>query len=666
MHWYGQIQLWRRSGLIGGGFYSTQGSGTQLIINGKIIFDNCTSSGYGGGQNLEASGSASVINITGELEFKQCHTSTFGGGLYASIRNKAVIEINNASFINCSANTGGGLNLNLSTNAYFAIYGISSFTDCNCSLFGGGIYIMIDGGTVNFNQSSKVMFVNCRCSLQNGGGMYCSISNFGQMIVNNMKLNNCYSRRDGGGIYASIESEGQLILDKSCEFYQCESHGNGGGIFAIIDSTTQCSFMIKDALIHQCTSLNSTNSSLSYPRSGFGGGLFLGVNGDYSPSTELIDLHGMKIYNNSADKGGQSLYIVMIKIEEFCKYGILGEYVKGNYSDTYSNEQELVGISIDFSTFNDSTSEIIEQQQQPLEFLWRILGILKSAQVVVNISNPNGKLIFHLEGSRMVPGYLNVKIFELRDKTQEEIDQEEQQIKYKHNKNILKSLKRASTQSSIALKYQKGNHKQISINSNLKIKQNTCNYKNEIIYPPEDGLSNPISIEGEIQSEQKATIEMNDGSWLNYKQKVYGIVISNDRNIFTGKEGIDIEVDETAAVQLEIIIEEDDKKEGNGIPIGVIVGIAVGALALVAVFIIIIIVAVFISKKKKAKKVVRAYGPEMRLRNLPMENKFPQNSHSLDAVSKAMESITNSPTLAIEDGKNAVSWVSGVDFLARS
>ncbi|KAA6360503.1 MAG: hypothetical protein EZS28_043969, partial [Streblomastix strix] len=40
----------------------------------------------------------------------------------------------------------------------------------------------------------------------------------------------------------------------------------------------------------------------------------------------------------------------------------------------------------------------------------------------------------------------------------------------------------------------------------------------------------------------------------------------------------------------------------------------------------------------KAKKPASSYGPEMRARDLPMENKFPQNSHSLDAVSKAMES----------------------------
>ncbi|KAA6376552.1 MAG: hypothetical protein EZS28_027920, partial [Streblomastix strix] len=161
------------------------------------------------------------------------------------------------------------------------------------------------------------------------------------------------------------------------------------------------------------------------------------------------------------------------------------------------------------------------------------------------------------------------------------------------------------------------------------------------------GSSNPISIEGEIESGQNATFGMNEYKWLNYKKKVYAALISNDRNIFTGKDGHDIEDDENAAVPLEVIIEEeaaddeseiDDPEKEEGLPIGIIVGIAVGALVIVAVIIIIIIVAVFISKKKKTKKQMSSYGPEMRARNLPMENQFPQNSHSLDVVNKEMES----------------------------
>ncbi|KAA6378675.1 MAG: hypothetical protein EZS28_025799, partial [Streblomastix strix] len=340
--------------------------------------------------------------------------------------------------------------------------------------------------------------------------------------LNKASFTGCKSRSDGGGIYAIIESGGQLILDNLCEFYQCESHGNGGGIYIRIDFSTQCSFLIKDTFIHDCKAMN--NTSLSYSQNGFGGGMFLGGSGDYNPISKLIDLHGMKIYNNSADKNGQSLFVSMSKIVEFCKYGILGEYVKGNYSDTYSDDKDLEGIPMNLITFNISTFEEIELQQQPLEPWWRILGILNRAQVFVNISNPNGKLIFNLEGQRMIPVYFK------------------------------------------------------------------------------DGSSIPIQIEGEIPNDQKASFGMNDYKWLNYKEKVYAVLISNDKNIFTGKDGLAIEEDENAAVPLEVIIAEEEKGKRKGLPIGAIIGIVFGILAFIALIVIIIIIVVFASKKKKEKE----------------------------------------------------------------
>ncbi|KAA6376886.1 MAG: hypothetical protein EZS28_027586 [Streblomastix strix] len=136
---------------------------------------------------------------------------------------------------------------------------------------------------------------------------------------------------------------------------------------------------------------------------------------------------------------------------------------------------------------------------------------------------------------------------------------------------------------------------------------------------------------------------MNEYKWLNYKQKVLRVLILIDRNIFTGKDGINIDEDSKAAIQLEVIEEEylkeeEKEKVRKRLSIGIIAGIAVGALIIVAVIAIIIIVAIFISKKKKAKKVVRSTDPYMRAHNLPMEIKYPQNNHSLDIVNKGMES----------------------------
>ncbi|KAA6394601.1 MAG: hypothetical protein EZS28_009874 [Streblomastix strix] len=663
------------SGRYGGGMYLRISNLGKFIMTGYCIFKDCSCSYEGGGCYIYCTSLNYDIQLQGNMQFEGCQSEHIGGGLHFWSPFAGQITINNMSFSNCNSTwQGGGFYSIIDSGVQMTITGKISFDKCLNTLYdGGGQYLQASGSYFKINNTGELEYN--QCNAKSGGGIFCSIRDNAVIEINNASFRKCSSSGNGGGLWVEIESGGQLILDKACEFYQCESYENGGGIYVRIYYLQQHSIYIKDAFIHECKSLNNTNSSQIFSRSGFGGGMFLIYYGDYDPSTELINLRGMKIYNNSADKYGQSLYVVMPQVAELCQYGILGEYVKGNYSDTYSNESDLYGVPMNLTTFNTSTqTQLIQQQQQPLELWWRILGILKNAQVIVNISSPIGKLIFHLEGQRMIPKYLNVKIFELRNKTQEEIDQEQKEMNYQYNKNNLKSLKSTFPQSPISLKHLSDNKQQISINSNLTIKKKQFhNYENEIIYPPEDGSNAPISIKGEIESEQKATFEMNDGSWLNYQQKVYGVLISNDRNIFTGKDGIDIEEDGNAAVLLEVIIEEDDvddesqiddpqkqddpfkedpekedpekveddedkQLEGKSLSIGIIVGIAVGALVIVAVIIIIIIVAVFISKKKKSKKSVYSYGPEMRARELPMEIQYPQNSHSLDAINKEMES----------------------------
>ncbi|KAA6387624.1 MAG: hypothetical protein EZS28_016851 [Streblomastix strix] len=575
------------SGRYGGGIYLNISSLSKFSMTGSQLFKDCSSISRGGGCYINTLQSNYNIQLLGRMKFEGCTSNSYTGGGFITSQYAGQITINEMSFSNCSSySQGGGLHCNIRAGTQMTITGKILFDKCHKSGTGGGQYLSISGAETKISFSDGIEYNQCNAS--SGGGLYAAILNNAIVQINNVSFRKCSSSGDGGGLCATIQSGGQLILNKSCEFYQCEANENGGGIYIYIYIKEQCSFIIRDALIHDCKALNNTDQYFLYSYSGFGGGLFIESTGDYVPSTNLIDLHGMKIYNNTADKYGQSLYVAMPQVAEWCQYGILGEYVKGNYSDTYSDQKDLVGIPMDFSAFIFATSEEIIELQKPLELWWRILGILKSAQVTVNVSNPNGKLIFHIEGQRMIPKYLNVKIFELRDKTQEEM-------------------------------YQK-----------------IHNYENEIIYPPEDGSSSAISIEGEIPNDQIATFGMNDGSWLNYKQKIYAVLISNDRKIFTGKDGQTIEDNENAVVQLEAIIEEE-QKEGKELPIGIIVGIAVGALAIVAVIIIIIIVAVFISKKKKTKKQMSSYGPEMRARDLPMENKFPQNSHSLDAINKAME-----------------------------
>jgi hypothetical protein len=51
----------------------------------------------------------------------------------------------------------------------------------------------------------------------------------------------------------------------------------------------------------------------------------------------------------------------MTKIKDWCQTGILGEYAKGNYSDKYSNFDDIEGISVNLTAFNLLTLESIQQ-----------------------------------------------------------------------------------------------------------------------------------------------------------------------------------------------------------------------------------------------------------------------------------------------------------------
>ncbi|KAA6391529.1 MAG: hypothetical protein EZS28_012947 [Streblomastix strix] len=115
----------------------------------------------------------------------------------------------------------------------------------------------------------------------------------------------------------------------------------------------------------KCTAKEDTSST---PPTGYGGGIFLTGSGYYDPSTENLDFRGMNINGNYADCGGQSLFVVMPNIIQWCKSGVAGEYIKGNYSDRYSKFEDIEGISADQITFDSLSLESIQQQQAPLQY----------------------------------------------------------------------------------------------------------------------------------------------------------------------------------------------------------------------------------------------------------------------------------------------------------
>ncbi|KAA6374462.1 MAG: hypothetical protein EZS28_030010, partial [Streblomastix strix] len=226
---------------------------------------------------------------------------------------------------------------------------------------------------------------------------------------------NCISGTNGGGIYSTI-SGGSIELNE-ITINEC-SAPNGGAIYVNIDFTTQFTFVVIDSLFFNCKA--KVNSSLQYFESGFGAGIFVAGRGNYDILSNALDLRGMKFYNNSADKSGQTLFVVMSSLQDLCKKDE-GKYVKGNYSDTQSIVGELEGISIDYTIFISQTQDQIEQQQHHLQYYWSNIVTLTKVNATLNTSNTE-PLRFVLEGQNMISGQLSVKIVELRLKTQDELN----------------------------------------------------------------------------------------------------------------------------------------------------------------------------------------------------------------------------------------------------
>ncbi|KAA6402915.1 MAG: hypothetical protein EZS28_001556 [Streblomastix strix] len=299
-----------KSEVIGGGIFAEIDSGSKLSIDGQCQFIDCYAVN-GGGLYARIYSSSSLLRLEDCL-FKGCQSYSAGGGMLIDCENYGVAKLNKVIFENCSSsNGGGGIFLDMSSPTQQVINGLT-FSSCSASYYGGGIYL-------EYNNNSTLEFINTtffNCSAYNGGGIYYI----------------CYFKNN------ILEITSNNLIFKECKATY------GGGIYI--------------------------GQYINYNNNRFGGGIFLAGEGDYDPSSNDLDFRGLKIYNNSASNGGQSLYLVMTKLQEWCQYGIKGEYVKGNYSDSTSYLCELEGIPINFTTFNFSPIEQIKQQQKQLEQFW--------------------------------------------------------------------------------------------------------------------------------------------------------------------------------------------------------------------------------------------------------------------------------------------------------
>ncbi|KAA6398520.1 MAG: hypothetical protein EZS28_005958 [Streblomastix strix] len=302
---------------------------------------------------------------------------------------------------------------------------------------------------------------------------------------NNINSTGDESGQGGSAIYVQIREDCSLVIDDSCEFNDCViESGNGGALYVDIDYSKNFQFKIKDATFRHNRALK--HSSKDVPPSGYGGVIFLTGTGDYDVESEQIDLGGMKSDSNSADNGGNNIYIVMPQLEQFCQKDN-GALIKGDYDDKESDLNDVEGISTDVASFISLTPELIEQEQKSLQYYWAVFASLKTAKVMIDFRNVDEPFIYQLVGNNMIAGI------------------------------------------------------------------------NEFIWPPLDGTSDPIAVEDVPDSDQIASFSMKDKQILNYKQKQYGALISNDRRFFTGIDGIEGNV-----VQLEVeVIFDSEKEEGE-------------------------------------------------------------------------------------------------------
>ncbi|KAA6378369.1 MAG: hypothetical protein EZS28_026105 [Streblomastix strix] len=339
-------------------FIDIQVDSDQIGFSGSAIYASITQQG--------------ILTISGECSFTNYQNPNGNAGaiyLYCSDTGSQIQIVGNLFFENCQALSGGGINFQ-SYSGLTSLTGSASFINCQ-ALFGigGAIYAIPLGPYLEFNPTGQIIIQNCTAK-QGGGAMYISLNQDGQFKGNKMIIRNCSSVK-GGAIYTDIAHGGFLSLDQSCEFFNCTSNGgNGGAIWVSLDNSYYLDsyFEINDAYFHDCRAL--INESSSQISQGFGGAIFLHSYQNYDVSLKKLNLKGMKLYNNFADRGGQSMFVVMPSVIQWCKQGYAGEYVKGNYSDQFSDESDLEGIPTYYTAFESMNPDLIDSQQQYLQFYW--------------------------------------------------------------------------------------------------------------------------------------------------------------------------------------------------------------------------------------------------------------------------------------------------------
>ncbi|KAA6390939.1 MAG: hypothetical protein EZS28_013534, partial [Streblomastix strix] len=333
----------------GGGLDADIRTGSQLIFEGDCKFIDCSvNNNMGGGMFAWCYNEGSLIRSLGELLFDNCSSFNSGGGAFLGIGDKASIELNKVTCIDCKSDQGAGLNLQLDSNSYFAISGQASFTRCESQWFGGGIFFQILGENVQIQLTGVMEFIDCvggngggisidsiykiilvisssftfqNCSGYQGGGMYILSSNIDSdiQITGQLSFDNCLCTYSGGGLSLAI-SGSKLSFENIIQFKDCSSQGNGGGIQASCSNEGVIKF-IGELNFDNCQATNiggggdfsinnkgqivTNNIITNECTAGDGGGIFINRWGESS----IIELLGIMTFVDCLGLNGGGLYI---------------------------------------------------------------------------------------------------------------------------------------------------------------------------------------------------------------------------------------------------------------------------------------------------------------------------------------------------------------------
>ncbi|KAA6400992.1 MAG: hypothetical protein EZS28_003485 [Streblomastix strix] len=308
------------------------------------------------------------IYIINNCTFSNCFAAGNGGALNIQVSNGASLNIINCIFTNCTSEANGGaISLDISAGSISSFEGLIKFK--NCAGNTGGAMCTVISGVNSQLIINQMQFEDCYSS-SFGGGLYLLSKLQAQCYIEQLTFSNCSSISSGGGTHFISETKGNIQINQiTTENCKCIK-GNGGGIYVSVDFGTSSEFKMVNISVFNCQA--QSNTPIVTPPTGYGGGIFLTGTGTYNTLSKMLDFKKMKILGNIADKGGQSLYIAMTKIVDWCRTGTSGEYVKGNYFDGISNQNELQGIPVNSSTFNSYSSAQINSQQNFLEDYWNI------------------------------------------------------------------------------------------------------------------------------------------------------------------------------------------------------------------------------------------------------------------------------------------------------